>query len=120
MRNLHRVLPIVIVIIVLTHSLHEGRITMKKHFAKLLSIVIIFALSVTIASPAIAAEAVNSLESDIQVFSDFTQFASVFPDICNTAVTRSIASAGVSTQTGGYADYTYTITVDPISKAGTF
>ena len=98
----------------------KGELLWSNISQKLLSIVIIFALSVTIASPAIAAEAVNSLESDIQVFSDFTQFASVFPDICNTAVTRSIASAGVSTQTGGYADYTYTITVDPISKAGTF
>ena len=53
---------------------------MKSKSAKrVLSILIIFALSVATASPAIAVEPNNSHESDIQVFSAFDQFANVFP-----------------------------------------
>ena len=58
---------------------------MKSKSAKrVLSILIIFALSVATASPAIAVEPNHSHESDIQVFSAFDQFANVFPDVPTT------------------------------------
>ena len=93
---------------------------MKSKSAKrVLSILIIFALSVATASPAIAVEPNNSHESDIQVFSAFDQFANVFPDVDDTVAAQSADHAAPSTQTGGSADYTYTITVDPLTKTGT-
>ena len=74
---------------------------------------------VATASPAIAVEPNNSHESDIQVFSAFDQFANVFPDVDDTVAAQSADHAAPSTQTGGSADYTYTITVDPLTKTGT-
>ena len=93
---------------------------MKSKSAKrVLSILIIFALSVATASPAIAVEPNNSHESDIQVFSAFDQFANVFPDVDDTVAAQSADNAAPSTQTGGSADYTYTITIDPLTNTGT-
>lgn len=66
---------------------------MKSKSAKrVLSILIIFALSVATASPAIAVEPNNSHESDIQVFSAFDQFANVFPDVDDTVAAQSARS----------------------------
>ena len=67
---------------------------MKSKSAKrVLSILIIFALSVATASPAIAVEPNNSHESDIQVFSAFDQFANVFPDVDDTVAAQSADNA---------------------------
>lgn len=43
----------------------------------------------------------------------------MFPDVDDTVAAQSADHAAPSTQTGGSADYTYTITVDPLTKTGT-
>lgn len=83
------------------------------------AIVLIFALSVSLVSPAAAVTSTPLDESDLQLFSTYDTFATVFPNSDTAGIAAATANEEVKTPSVGSAEYNYQINIAPDADMGT-